>query len=118
MQYTYTATKNTYYHVTGSFTAQKNAAPLSKVSVQTGTWLTELALGKDNLTSSKGNIPLDQTFDPTVHAYTAAVPDTPAAVYLCINGDIQTGSTAFLAQYRTITSTAQDDQLLEKTDHL
>lgn len=81
--------------------------------MQTGNWLTELALSKDNLTSSKGSIALDQTFDPASHAYTAAVADTPAAVYLCINGDIQTGSTAFLAQYRTITNTAQDDQLLE-----
>ena len=104
MQYTYTATKDTYYHATGSFTAKDG--PLSKVTVQTGDWLTELALSKDNLTSSKGNIPLDQTFDPASHAYTAAVADTPAAVYLCINGDIQTGSTAFLAQYRTITNTA------------
>lgn len=111
MQYTYTATKDTYYHATGSFTAKDG--PLPKVTVQTGDWLTELALSKDNLTSSKGNIPLDQTFDPASHAYTAAVADTPAAVYLCINGDIQTGSTAFLAQYRTITNTAQDDQLLE-----
>ena len=111
MQYTYTATKDTYYHATGSFTAKDG--PLSKVTVQTGDWLTELALSKDNLTSSKGDIPLDQTFDPASHAYTAAVADTPAAVYLCINGDIQTGSTAFLAQYRTITNTAQDDQLLE-----
>lgn len=111
MQYTYTATKNTYYHATGSFTAKDG--PLSKVTVQTGDWLTELALSKDNLTSSKGSIALDQTFDPASHAYTAAVADTPAAVYLCINGDIQTDSTAFLAQYRTITNTAQDDQLLE-----
>ena len=111
MQYTYTATKDTYYHTTGSFTAKDG--PLSKVTVQTGDWLTELALSKDNLTSSKGSIPLDQTFDPASHAYTAAVADTPAAVYLCINGDIQTGSTAFLAQYRTITNTAQDDQPLE-----
>ena len=43
------------------------------------------------------------------------MPDTPAAVYLCIDGDVQTASTKFLAQYRTITSTAQDDQLLEET---
>ncbi len=67
---------------------------------------------------SKGSIALDQTFDPTVHAYTAAVPDTPAAVYLCIDGDVQTASTKFLAQYRTITSTAQDDQLLAGDNHL
>lgn len=112
-RYTYTATKDTYYHVTESFVAAEKTLP--RVSVQTGTWLTELALGKDSLAASKGSIALDQTFDPTVHAYTAAVPDTPAAVYLCIDGDVQTASTKFLAQYRTITSTAQDDQLLEKT---
>lgn len=112
-RYTYTATKDTYYHVTESFVAAEKTLP--RVSVQTGTWLTELALGKDSLAASKGSIALDQTFDPTVHAYTAAVPDTPAAVYLCIDGDVQTASTKFLAQYRTITSTAQDDQLLEET---
>ena len=42
MQYTYTATKDTYYHATGSFTAKDG--PLSKVTVQTGDWLTELAV--------------------------------------------------------------------------
>ena len=87
-RYTYTATKDTYYHVTESFVAAEKTLP--RVSVQTGTWLTELALGKDSLAASKGSIALDQTFDPTVHAYTAAVPDTPAAVYLCIDGDVQT----------------------------
>lgn len=111
MQYTYTATRNTYYHVTDSFTAAEGSLP--EVSVQTSNWLTALALGKDNAPSSKGTIALDQPFDPAEHAYTAAVTDTPAAVYLCIDGDIQTASTTFLAQYRTIAATAQDDQLLE-----
>ena len=109
MQYTYTATKNTYYHTTGSFTAK--AGTLSTVKVQIDDWLTELALSKD--TASKGSIALEQTFTPAKHAYTAAVTDTPAAVYLCIDGDIKTASTTFLAQYRTITATTQDDQPLE-----
>ena len=111
MQYTYTATKDTYYHTTGSFIAKTGA--LSPVTVQTDDWLTELALSKDSLTASKGSLALDQTFTPAEHAYTAAVTDTPAAVYLCIDGDIKTAGTTFLAQYRTITATAQDDQPLE-----
>lgn len=109
--YTYTATKQTYYHATDSFTASDKTLP--RVSVQTGSWLTELALAKDGTKSSKGNIALDQAFDPEVHTYTATVPDTPPAVYLWIDGDIQTASTKFYAQYRTITSSSQDNQSKE-----
>ena len=87
---------------------------LTKVSVPTDTWLSDLSLSKDGATSSKGSIALDQTFQPSVHAYTAVVPDTPPAVYLWIDGDIETAATTFTARYRTITSTSLDDQ--EKGD--
>ena len=106
--YTYTATKDTYYHAEGSFTAA--FMTLTKVSVPTDTWLSDLSLSKDGATSSKGSIALDQTFQPSVHAYTAVVPDTPPAVYLWIDGDIETAATTFTARYRTITSTSLDDQ--------
>lgn len=38
------------------------------------------------------------------------MPDTPPAVYLWIDGDIETAATTFTARYRTITSTSLDDQ--------
>ena len=90
--YTYTATKDTYYHAEGSFTAA--FMTLTKVSVPTDTWLSDLSLSKDGATSSKGSIALDQTFQPSVHAYTAVVPDTPPAVYLWSDGDIDTAAAA------------------------
>ena len=46
------------------------------------------------------------------------MPDTPAAVYLCIDGDMQTASTKFLAQYRTITSHAQGRSAAGEDNHL
>ena len=110
--YTYTATKDTYYHAESSFTAGNKT--LTSVSVPTDAILTELALGKDGTTSSKGSIALNQPFESGVHAYTATVPDTPSAVYLWIDGDVKT-ATSFTARYRTIAPTSLDDREKEVT---
>lgn len=107
-RYTYTATKNQYYHAAETFTAA--AKTLSKVDVETGEWLTDLALAKDGAKDSKGNIELDQGFTSNIHRYTAVVPDTPPAVYLWVDGEIETANTGFSARYRTIASTGQDEQ--------
>ena len=107
-RYTYTATKDQYYHAAETFTAA--AKTLSKVDVETGEWLTDLALAKDGAKDSKGNIELDQRFTSNIHRYTAVVPDTPPAVYLWVDGEIKTANAGFSARYRTIASTGQDEQ--------
>ena len=110
VQYTYTATKNTYYHTTGSFTAAADLT-LPSVTVQTDDWLTELSLGKNDQSASKGSLALDKTFSRTEHTYTAIVPDTISTVYLWLNGDVATAKTTFSVRYNSIASTsARDDQ--------
>ena len=83
--------------------------------METGEWLTDLALAKDGAKDSKGNIELDQGFTSNIHRYTAVVPDTPPAVYLWVDGEIETANAGFSARYRTIASTGQDEQEVVRT---
>ena len=84
--YYYLATKNTYYHVRDEIVLNEDANRIIQVSVPTEDWLTELALGNDDIKSAKGSIPLDSSFAAEDHKYEVSLEDTQAAVYLWVNG--------------------------------
>ena len=112
-QYTYIATKDTYFHSSETLTANSGSQQwnVKEPNTETG-WLTELALGPDD--TAKGAYTLDTVFSGAVHSYSAVIPDTPAATYLWVNGNA--AATTFSVHYRQITDKANtDDQQKELT---
>lgn len=112
-QYTYIATRDTYFHSSETLTANSGSQQwnVKEPNTETG-WLTELALGPAS--TAKGAYALSETFSGAVHSYSAVIPDTPAATYLWVNGD--DAATSFSVQYRQITDKANtDDQQKELT---
>ena len=114
-QYTYIATRDTYFHSSETLTApdsvSKNWTVTAPKAADEG-WLTELALGPAS--TAKGAYALSETFSGAVHSYAAVIPDTPAATYLWVNGNA--AATSFSVQYRQITDKANtDDQQKELT---
>ena len=112
-QYTYIATKDTYFHSSETLTANSGSQQRSVKEPNTETgWLTELALGPNG--TAKGAYTLDTEFSGAAHSYSAVIPDTPAATYLWVNGNA--AATTFSVQYRQITDReSTDDQQKELT---
>ena len=114
-QYTYIATRDTYYHSSETLTApdsgSKNWTVTAPKAADEG-WLTELALGPDG--TAKGAYALDKAFSGAVHSYAAVVPDTPNSVRIWVNGD--TAATTFSVHYRQLSlAPLYDDKPLDLT---
>lgn len=102
--YTYVATWQDYFHASRSFTTGDTAMTMT-AEVQTENGLSDLSLGGGP--SDRDSLPLEQTFDPALHSYTATVPDTEPSVYLWIESGL-TAST-FQTSYQQLTSTSLYD---------
>ena len=91
------------------FTAAAGGDTLKTATVKSGDWLTSLELAID----SKTNIALDRAFEPGQHTYEGTVADTLQAVYLKLDGDVESAVTTFSARYGMMTGTAKDGQETE-----
>ena len=72
--YTYVVTKDTYYHATASFKLE-SAASFSKIDVPTDAQFQTIALGASAVYGNPQVYSMTPAFAPTVHQYTATVPD-------------------------------------------
>ena len=83
-EYSYVATKNTYYHTKKTFLADSDSDSGSgyEVKVNAGDWMTELALGSSTASGNKNDIPLSPAFAAETHRYTATVSDATNALYV------------------------------------
>ena len=82
-EYSYVATKNTWYHTAKTFVADADSAAESAytVKVNAADWMEELALGSSQASDSKGDITLSPAFSAGTHRYTATVSDATNALY-------------------------------------
>ena len=83
-EYSYVATKNTYYHTKKTFLADSDSDSGSgyEVKVNAGDWMTELALGSSIASGNKNDIPLSPAFAAGTHRYTATISDATNALYV------------------------------------
>lgn len=89
-EYSYVATKSTYYHTKKTFIADNdpNSESGYNVTVNAGDWMSGLWLGDRSETAGKGSIPFtEKTFNAMRHSYTAQVPDSTNAVYAWFTSD-------------------------------
>ena len=89
-EYSYVATKSTYYHTKKTFIADAdpNTESNYKVKVNAGDWMSGLWLGNRSETAGKGSIPFtEKTFNAMRHSYTAQIPDSTNAVYAWFTSD-------------------------------
>lgn len=86
--YSYIATSGEFYHTADEFTMEEAADSTIVVSVPREDWLDALALGFGGQSSRyKDTLKLDQAFDPSVHAYTAALVDMEHIPYVWVEAE-------------------------------
>ena len=83
-EYSYVATKNTYYHTKKTFLADADSDTESTylVKVTAGDWLEALAFGAGERSDNKGGLAISPTFAAETHRYTATISDATNAVYV------------------------------------
>ena len=83
-EYSYVATKNTYYHTKKTFLADADSGTESTylVKVTAGDWLEALAFGAGERSDNKGGLAISPTFAAETHRYTATISDATNAVYV------------------------------------
>ena len=89
-EYSYIATKNTYFHTRKTFIADPDTDTGSTllVEVNAGNWMSGLWLGSRPENAGKGSIVFQENaFYPTRHAYTAEIPDSTNALYAWFTSD-------------------------------
>ena len=99
--YTYTATKNTWYHTTREFTASAGLT-LTVATPTTTNWLEDLALYNGSSTTSRLAYESDSAFTASNHQYIYTVSDCNSTLYM----QATAGSYTVTAHYSTQTTSA------------
>lgn len=103
--YTYTATKNTWYHTKQSFTAAEGLA-VSVATPVTEDWLTDLALYNGSNASNRKAYPADSSFVSTDHNYVYQISDCNTTAYIQTTSDYTT--TALYSKQTTVSATHRE----------
>ena len=86
--YSYIATKDTYYHIADEFKLEEVANSIIEVNfAQMGNWLSELDFGTKDGGKYKGTLPLNVEFTPENHSYQVTYEDTEHIAYLWVTGN-------------------------------
>lgn len=89
-EYFYVATRDTYYHVKDSFSLQDLASSTITVDVDVDNWLEDMAFSNKKGYSSKGSLPMNESFSAGKHNYTLASKDTEHNIYIwCTASDTE-----------------------------
>lgn len=97
-EYSYTTTKDTYFHATAAFTAA-DGLTVTAAAPATQDLLTDAAFFNASSARTRAEYALSSSFDPGTHAYGLTVPDASAALY--VQGTPDGGSTLF-AEYNAM----------------
>lgn len=106
--YTYRATKNTYYHTIGTFTASEGLV-VSVAEPSAQDWLTDLELYNGNNILNRKAYACDREFTSENHEYTYTVSDCNTTVYAQA-----TSNYTVTALYETQTTTASTHGVLKE----
>jgi len=105
--YTYITTLNTYYHATASITPTTQNEIIKVAAPKTGDLLTTLVT-KTASSSKTPELPIDKTFDPTVHEYTTWMDSNSGNLYLRANAADKSTHTV-TAHYLSSNASAYND---------
>ena len=108
-EYSYVATKGTYYHAKKTFTlvTEDGKSPIIDVAIKQEDWLETLDLGDTSSQTARGNLKLDTAFDKQTHEYTLKTTDASSALYAWV--DLAQGACSALYACQ---SSARDSSIL------
>ena len=108
-EYSYVATKGTYYHAKKTFTlvTEDGKSPIIDVAVKQEDWLETLDLGDTLSQTARGSLKLDTAFDKQTHEYTLKTTDASSALYAWV--DLAQGACSALYACQ---SSARDSSIL------
>ena len=108
-EYSYVATKGTYYHAKKTFTlvTEDGKSPIIDVAVKQEDWLETLDLGDTLSQTARGNLKMDAAFDAQTHEYTLKTIDASSALYAWVEIAQGTCSALYSCQ-----SSARDSSIL------
>ena len=105
--YTYITTLNTYYHATATITPTTQNEIINVAAPKSGDLLTTLVT-KTASSSKTPELPIDKTFDPTVHEYTTWMDSNSGNLYLRANAANKSTHTV-TAHYLSSNASAYND---------